>query len=737
MTERRRNFVIGSASAWRSAASLVGSLPPPSTLALYAAVAIVGTAFFFFLHHLGNQLPYPLAEQRFAAAEHRDSSHVRPGNLFNGPYVYCEISLTILKMAERRAAGENAFFDAVALKTLGPGGAPCSRLKAALKGVEQEETAFKARYWWGARALFAIALRHFSAAEVRELIEACTYAAYALLALSLLLLSPRTLLVVSPLVLYGCFFSGIRYFSDVVNGAPSLWAVLSASVVALLMRRQALRPQAPLAAVRLFCFCTGMVSCFMWLGEGHAFLAITLIGLVTYFGGRHLGRPAAASDAISCVSLYLVGFAVCYALGFVVKAAVVDGAWNEFWSQVLYVFSIVVEKAPSLMDTWRQYLGIFHFMAMGKRYVLVGELLAFCSLFALVASITFVVLQIFGRIGGAKAAATAGDRCPSAGGRFKPSLDILWILGLLLANVPNFAVSDDIPARSASFLFVPFGLSASGLILVVLKLNRRGVSVLFGSLFACAAALLLCLRVEENFFVSKIEGSDPIVYSAFDLYLFDEELVYVKDRCADREVDGRFYLDVLPRRVEDLSGDPWRRGYEEMDFTFASRYYSYQHAIRNRKCILVRPLPDYDVSCIQASQGHWEAEYCRSDFKRKQQRVLRAIEEASPIIRSRFDVYLIDNELIYLKDQCTKEDRATNFFLHVRPVDKTHLRDHAQGRDFINLDFQFYPSYKDLSRPQRCIVARPLPKYDIASIWTGQFAGGERLWEEEFHRRSD
>ena len=701
-------------------------------------MAIVGTAFFFFLHHLGNQLPYQLAEQRLAAAEQRDSSHVRPGNLFNGPYVYCEISLTILKMAERRAAGENAFFDAVALKTLGRRGAPCSRLEAALNGVEQEEATFKARYWWGAKALFAIALRHFSAAEVRDLLEACNYAAYALLALSLLLLSPRTLLVVSPLVLYGCFFSGIRYFSDIVNGAPNLWLVLSASALALLMRRQASSPYAPLEVVKLVCFFTGMVSCFMWLlGDGQVFLAITLIGMVTYFGGRHLGRPAMGRDAVSCVLLYLVGFVVCYALGFIVKAALIDGAWDELWRQVIYVFTKAAEKTPSLMDTWRQYLGLFHFMAMGKRYVLVGELLAFFSLFALVASITFVVLQMFGRIGGSKAAATGGGRPPSAGGRFKSSLDILWILGLLLANVPNFVMYDDIPARSARFLFVPFGLSASGLILVVLKLNRRGMIVLFGSLFACAAALLLYLRVEENFFISKIEGSDPIVYSAFDLYLFDEELVYVKDRCADREVDGRFYLDVLPRRVEDLSGDPWRRGYEEMDFTFASRYYSYQHAIRNRKCILVRPLPDYDVSCIQASQGHWEAEYCRSDFKRKQQRVLRAIEEASPIIRSRFDVYLIDNELMYLKDQCTKEDRTTKFFLHVRPVDETHLRDHAQGRDFINLDFQFYPSYKDLSRPQRCIVARPLPKYDIASIWTGQFAGGERLWEEEFHRRSD
>ena len=688
---------------------------------------------FFFLHHLGNQIPYQLAEQRFAAAEHRDSSHVRPGNLYDGPYVYCEIALSILKMAERREAGQNSFVDAVALKTLGREGAPCSRLKAALNGVEQEELPFKTRYWWGSRALFAIALHHFSAAEVRELLETCIYAAYALLALSLLWLSPKALLVVSPLVLYGGFFSGIRYFSDIVNGAPSLWAVLSASAVALLMRRQASDPLVPLAAVRLFCFFTGMVSCFLWLSEGHAFLAITLIGMVTYFGGRRLGRPAAAIEATSCASLYLVGFAVSYALGFMVKAALQDGVWEDFWNRVTYTFSRQVEKSPNLLDTWRQYLGMFHFMAMGRRYVLAAELLTFFSLFALLVSAASAASGIFGRFGGGNAAANGG-RPPLAGSRFKPSQDILWILGLLVANVPNFVIHDDILTRSASFLFVPFGLCASGLILVVLSMNRRGRLVLSGGLLASTAAFLLYLKMEESRFINKIESSEPIVRSEFDLYLVDDQLVYVKDRCAAREVEGRFYLDAQPRSVDDLSGDHWRRGYERLDFIFASRYYSYQHAIRSEKCVLIRPLPSYEVSCIQASQGHWRAEHCLDGFKRRQQQVLTAIEATSPIIRSGFEVYRIGDELIYLKDQCTKENRAAKFFLHVRPLDEAHLRDLSPGRDFVNLDFLFYPTYEDASRPQRCIAARSFPEYEVASIWTGQFVGGERLWEGEFHR---
>jgi len=738
VTERRWSSALGFMRAWRLLGSLAALLPRPRILAAYAAVAAFGTAFFFFLHHLGNQIPYDLAKQRFIAAEHRGSSHVDPGNIFNGPYVYCEISLPILRMAERRTEGANSVLDAVALKTLGgSSGRPCSRLQAALSGVEQEEHAFKARYWWGARAVFAIALNHFSAKEVRELTEIGLYFAYALLAVSLLLLSPKTLLVVSPLVLYGAFFSGIRYFSDIVNGVPHLWTVLSAAVLAFLMRSRAPGSTAATGSVGVFCFFTGMASCFLWLGEGHAFVAIALIGMVAYFGGRHLGRRAAAGDAIACVSLYLAGFAACFWLGLIVKAALTEGVWEEFWSQVIYVFSTAEKKLPSLMDTWRQYLGLFYFMAMGKQYVLAGELLAFFSLFALAASTTFVVLQMFGRIGGEAAAAAGGGRRSSASSRFKPSLDILWILGLLLVNVPNFAVYDDVPARSASSLFVPFGLSASGLILVVLRMNGRGLIVLFGGLFSCTVIFLLYMKLDEHFLVKKIEGSEPIVRSAFDLYLFDDELVYVKDRCSDREIDRRFYLDVVPRRVDDLSGDHWRHGYEHMNFTFASRYYSYQHAIRSKQCILVHPLPDYDVSCIRAAKGFWRAEHCTDGFKRKQERVLRTIDESEPVINSRFEVYLIGGELIYVKDQCTATDRAAKFFLHVSPVDKAHLQEGSQDRKFDNLDFYFYPLFQDLDGPQRCIVARPLPNYDIASIWTGQFAGGKVLWDGEFRPRTE
>ena len=34
-------------------------------LSIYTAALVAGTAFFFLLHHAGNQLPYEVAKQRF------------------------------------------------------------------------------------------------------------------------------------------------------------------------------------------------------------------------------------------------------------------------------------------------------------------------------------------------------------------------------------------------------------------------------------------------------------------------------------------------------------------------------------------------------------------------------------------------------------------------------------------------------------------------------------------------
>ena len=57
---------------------------------------VAGTAFFFLLHHVGNQIPYDLAKQRFQVeldAPQRDEGYARG---FKSAYEYCEMSTAVM-----------------------------------------------------------------------------------------------------------------------------------------------------------------------------------------------------------------------------------------------------------------------------------------------------------------------------------------------------------------------------------------------------------------------------------------------------------------------------------------------------------------------------------------------------------------------------------------------------------------------------------------------------------------
>ena len=103
-----------------------------------------------------------------------------------------------------------------------------------------------------------------------------------------------------------------------------------------------------------------------------------------------------------------------------------------------------------------------------------------------------------------------------------------------------------------------------------------------------------------------------------------------------------------------------------------------------------------------------------------------------PIIRSDWDVYLVEDSLIYAKDQCTPEDTEPTFFVHLDPVDVNDLPSHRKQHGFDNLDFAFRDHRHSIGG-EVCIATRELPDYGIAAIRTGQFIGdGEKIWEGRF-----
>ena len=102
-----------------------------------------------------------------------------------------------------------------------------------------------------------------------------------------------------------------------------------------------------------------------------------------------------------------------------------------------------------------------------------------------------------------------------------------------------------------------------------------------------------------------------------------------------------------------------------------------------------------------------------------------------PIIRSDWDVYLVEDSLIYAKDQCSPEDTEPTFFVHLDPVDAADLSVRRRLYGFDNLDFAFRNHF--LIEGGVCVARRELPDYGIAALRTGQFVPGEgQIWKGSF-----
>ena len=317
---------------------IFGSARPSRLVPACGAVALFATVLFFLLHHLGNQLPYDLAMQRFKAELESDRPDPGHAKAYKTMYEHCEMSAAVLagaRQASEAAGNESAFRRAVVLRDFSwsPSG-PCANFEAAVNGAAVSERVLKTRYWFGSKALYAIALRYGSVHDIRKTIGTVTYVAYFLLAISLLLLSPKALLPAMPLLVFGAFFSGIDYWSDVANGLPYLWTVLFAAGLAVYTgltghdaprvgsgpREGGQEGGRASSAVEVYCFAGGTVSSYLWLGEGHTFLAATWIGSVVWLGSGASDVAERTRKAMLCIALYGAGIVVCYILGQVVKA---------------------------------------------------------------------------------------------------------------------------------------------------------------------------------------------------------------------------------------------------------------------------------------------------------------------------------------------------------------------------------------------------------------------------------
>ena len=722
--------------------------------AAYAAVALLATAFFFFLHDLGNRLPRELAQQRFRAEFEAGRPDEGQARGYKTDFEYCEMSETVLAGARGgwrspRAEEGRAFFNSVVLSTFAtvPGKDYCHELRAAVNGAEVGDEIppgyIRSRYWWGSKALYAIALRYLSVREFREFTLASTRVAYLLLTVSLLLLAPRTLPAAAPLLAFGAFSSGVEYWADVANGLPYLWAVASAAVLVWLMRVR--RPSGVFSgAVPVWCFAAGTVSSYLWLGDGHTFLALTWIGLLVWFGHDALSAAERTWRAASCIGLYCAGFLACYCLGLAVKADIrgYEATWLNVWGSVLGTLDRSANEVLAGPGTGLSTSGSGWTLDRFADEVLRGltaNLSTWHDSFYAMYWPSWLPAGVYPTAVAVSAAAAAvGIAVHRARrGRLDPLWGLLWIAGLMAINAVSFVVTEHMHYRTARFVFVPLGLCWSGLALSVRSTNWRFRSAALGVVLVVAGAVssysIRADRREIDALLASVGDMRPVISSRFDVYLDDvgNRLVYVNEECSDEDVAAWFFVHVWAFDEADLPDRARRYGWDHLDFVFGPSGFR-----ADGRCAAVRALPEYELVRVSTGQAlfaqepewsgsvHWADN--RSVFvvdPRPFDELIASVEGLRPVVSSVFDVYLDGNTLVYVKEECGDEDVDALFFLHLFAAADADLPDGLEANGFENLDFAF----RTLGRRggRGCAVARVLPEYRIASLHTGQYLPGQ------------
>ena len=229
-----------------------------------------------------------------------------------------------------------------------------------------------------------------------------------------------------------------------------------------------------------------------------------------------------------------------------------------------------------------------------------------------------------------------------------------------------------------------------------------------------------------------LDGARLLAASAFDLYLDEarNRLVYVSDVCAGVDAAARFFLEAYPADPAALPAD---RRYAGLDFLFA------RHGFHERgRCLAVRDLPGFGVAAVRTGQPvrgqereAWSVRVSLAGIPAAAFDLDALRERAEPLAREPFEVYRDGGRLVYVRESCAAADVETRFFLHVRPADPADLPEHRRERGFDDLGFWFREGDYLFEDGGRCVAARPLPAYRIASIRTGQWGDEGEMWSVE------
>lgn len=114
----------------------------------------------------------------------------------------------------------------------------------------------------------------------------------------------------------------------------------------------------------------------------------------------------------------------------------------------------------------------------------------------------------------------------------------------------------------------------------------------------------------ERLYYQAVDGLEPIERAAFDIYIKNDNLYYIKESCTDEDIAETFFLHIYPAHVDDLSAVQQQYGFANLDFAFAER-----GVVADGKCAVIMALPRYPIDRIHTGQyiqnvGRlWEVEF--------------------------------------------------------------------------------------------------------------------------------
>ena len=239
-------------------------------------------------------------------------------------------------------------------------------------------------------------------------------------------------------------------------------------------------------------------------------------------------------------------------------------------------------------------------------------------------------------------------------------------------------------------------------------------------------------------YADVVANGTLLARAGFDIYIHNGALRYLKEDCgpllASPNANFKAFLHIFSADLADLPAAGRELGFENMDF-----WLNEPIAFFDDKCIHKRPpLPDYPIAHIRTGQRLKGELAWNADIDLAAHAAATALYESivagdygQPVAQSDFDVYLSNDGLSYLKENCAADDMDARFFLHIFPADPANLPVDWRERGFVNMDFEFAEQGAYVGAD--CVAARELPAYAIERIRTGQFVSGEgRLWGAEF-----